>query len=376
MAAPHVSGAVAVLASARAATAYEVWSALISTGPSITDPNSGVTRHRLDIPAALSAFLGATGPLPTPVIIPTRGVSASTEVISPPSALDAGDRFGDSFVIRNVGSVAATYRLVVGEAGPVLGVGAAAWVLVEPVSITLVPDDLGLIGVEVRVPSDAAPGDYEVLITPVDDTAADSDGARPVLVRFSVRPPAGDGGGSPGGGGGSSDDDLDSAGRGARPRRHRIDRRARPSPALPAAPAPDLNRDQFPEPESRPRRNVAAVGRCWRGNPRRGRDHDVGGAAVRPGDVPGDGRSVGPAAEAEPLVRRCSRCTATRWWRSSRSSCLAPRSTRILLVRPARPRLAAGRRDGHPHRARRRAVERDRDRACSRARGGDSGRRQ
>lgn len=77
-AAPHVAGAVAVLAQAkygagqyRAAEAQLIQNALSGSGPSIYDKRSGITRRRLDVSAAVDALLGGGTPTPTP---PTTGL--------------------------------------------------------------------------------------------------------------------------------------------------------------------------------------------------------------------------------------------------------------------------------------------------------------
>jgi subtilisin family serine protease len=59
---PHVSGAAAVLAAANpSASLDQITAALATTGPSITDPRSQITRHRLDLAAAVGMIRGGTG---------------------------------------------------------------------------------------------------------------------------------------------------------------------------------------------------------------------------------------------------------------------------------------------------------------------------
>jgi len=59
---PHVSGAIAVLAAANPqATIDQITEALAATGPALTDPRSQITRHRLDLAAAVAAIRGDTG---------------------------------------------------------------------------------------------------------------------------------------------------------------------------------------------------------------------------------------------------------------------------------------------------------------------------
>jgi subtilisin family serine protease len=95
-AAPHVAGAVAVLASAKygsrlyyRAEAGQIDTALRTSGPSIYDPRSGVTRRRLDVSAALTTLLGSgngggdtTGPtVSTPVEQFDGPISSSGAVV-------------------------------------------------------------------------------------------------------------------------------------------------------------------------------------------------------------------------------------------------------------------------------------------------------
>ncbi len=215
MAAPHVSGAVAVLASARAATAYELWSALISTGPSITDPNSGVTRRRLDIPAAVDYLVGSTGTLPTPDPGVVRGLAVGTSTLTPASALASGQSFDfDPLAIRNVGTVQATYDAVVGpSAGGFVTTAPASWFSVAPDSVALGPGELGQIAVRVSIPADAEAGAYAAELRVGDREGSGVDASKVVEVTFLVFD--GSDGGSTGTGtgpgsgtGGSGSDDL------------------------------------------------------------------------------------------------------------------------------------------------------------------------
>jgi len=77
MAAPHVAGAVAVLAASRpSATVQQLESSLASTGPLITDPTFPTVnpKRRLDLPAALSALPTVDSTAPA-VTAPTQDVS-------------------------------------------------------------------------------------------------------------------------------------------------------------------------------------------------------------------------------------------------------------------------------------------------------------
>ncbi len=69
---PHVAGAVAVLAGAAStASAAMLTSAVIGTGPLITDPRNGLARRRLDVAAALTKLIGSTASTPAPTPSPT-----------------------------------------------------------------------------------------------------------------------------------------------------------------------------------------------------------------------------------------------------------------------------------------------------------------
>lgn len=66
MAAPHVTGAVADLASARNdASAISITAAITGSGPLLTDPKSGIVRHRLDVQAAIESLLAGSVPVAT-----------------------------------------------------------------------------------------------------------------------------------------------------------------------------------------------------------------------------------------------------------------------------------------------------------------------
>ncbi len=214
MAAPHVAGAVAVLASAKpGARAYEIWTALMSAGPLITDPNSGETRHRLDIPGAVNVLLGATASLPTPQPGVVRGLAVGVSTLSPASALEPGESLDlDPIAVRNVGTVLATYDVAAGApAGSFVTAAPASWFAVEQDALTLGPGDIGEVSVQLNVPSDAASGVYAAEIRIADREAPVGDGSKVVDVSFVV---FGDSGGGPpgtgsgGSGGTSASDDL------------------------------------------------------------------------------------------------------------------------------------------------------------------------
>jgi subtilisin family serine protease len=85
MAAPHVAGAAAVLRAAKSsASVADIESALVNTGPLVTDVN-GVSRRRLDAYAALQRLLGTTGgtgtdTTPPTVVAPTQKVQLNGTV--------------------------------------------------------------------------------------------------------------------------------------------------------------------------------------------------------------------------------------------------------------------------------------------------------
>ena len=188
MAAPHVAGAVAALASARpAASAYEIWAALINVGPVITDPNSRIARHRLDIPAAVDALLGATTPLPTPAPAELRGVAVGVSTLSPPGALRPGEQFEfDPIGVRNVGTVDATYAVTV-ESGPggFVTPAPASWFSAAPSQLELGAGSLGEVRLAVRPSDDAEAGVYAAVLR-VADASGDPAAVQVVDVSFVV----------------------------------------------------------------------------------------------------------------------------------------------------------------------------------------------
>jgi hypothetical protein len=210
MAAPHVSGAVAALANAKPpATATEIWSALTSVGPLITDPNSGVARHRLDIPAAVDYLLGTTVPRPTPVVSEIRGVAVGVAALSPSGVVRPGQRVDfEPFAVRNVGTVATTYDVTVeAPTGGFVSTAPASWFSIAPSSLDLEPGSLGEVRLTVRPADDAAAGVYAARVVVADRLASAPGVADVVDVSFVVFDDAA-GGGSPGGGGSSGPGDA------------------------------------------------------------------------------------------------------------------------------------------------------------------------
>lgn len=80
---PHVAGAAAAVGGAApSATASQVQDAIATTGPNITDSRNGVTKHRLDVMAAVTA-IGGESPSPTPS--PTTSPSPTPSPTTTPS---------------------------------------------------------------------------------------------------------------------------------------------------------------------------------------------------------------------------------------------------------------------------------------------------
>ena len=90
---PHVAGAVAVLAAANpTATLDTITSAIANSGPAILDARNGVTKHRFDLPDAITAvgaapttpaitsFAPTSGPVGTSVIITGINFTGATSV--------------------------------------------------------------------------------------------------------------------------------------------------------------------------------------------------------------------------------------------------------------------------------------------------------
>ncbi|MFF5295471.1 nidogen-like domain-containing protein [Paractinoplanes globisporus] len=114
-AAPHVAAAVADLVSANpSATTTQIFRALTSSGPLITDPRDrSVTRHRLDIPAAATAVRAVDPPAEvTDAGCTTNSVPANDDGSTAPVALPfVADFYGTSYsalYVNNNGNVTFT----------------------------------------------------------------------------------------------------------------------------------------------------------------------------------------------------------------------------------------------------------------------------
>ena len=218
MAAPHVSGAVAVLANAKPpATTTEIWSALTSVGPLVTDPNSGIARHRLDIPAAVDYLVGAAVPRPTPVVSEIRGVAVGVATLSPTGVLRPGARHEfEPVAVRNIGNVDATYDVVVEPpSNAFVGTAPAAWFSAIPNELELGPGSIGEVQLVVRPPEGVASGLYAARIRVVDRASVAPEEAASIDVSFIVFDD-GAGGGN-GGSGGSGPGSSGSGGSGGDP---------------------------------------------------------------------------------------------------------------------------------------------------------------
>jgi subtilisin family serine protease len=102
-AAPHVAGAVAVVAAASPGAGVSGWeSALVTSGPALTDPRNGVTKRRLDLYAAVCTLASCPAATPTPTATATSTPTAPLTTTPTPTAtpIPAGD-FG-GLVIANV----------------------------------------------------------------------------------------------------------------------------------------------------------------------------------------------------------------------------------------------------------------------------------
>ena len=94
MAAPHVTGAWALLKQkAPSATVNEVLAALESSGVPVADPRNGITKPRINLPAALSALVtGVTYPLTV-----SKAGAGTGRVASVPAGIDCGATCSASF---------------------------------------------------------------------------------------------------------------------------------------------------------------------------------------------------------------------------------------------------------------------------------------
>lgn len=85
-AAPHVAAAAAIVAAARpSASADTVRTAVVNSGPLITDARNGVTVHRLDVYAAVTALVGE---LPGDPLSPPPGDHPFTDIAGTPFEAD------------------------------------------------------------------------------------------------------------------------------------------------------------------------------------------------------------------------------------------------------------------------------------------------
>jgi hypothetical protein len=130
MAAPHVAGAVAVLAGARPnATPASIWTALTSTGKAITDtrPATAVTRNRLNVSAALNKLIGTT----------TSPVTDGAPVVkAPTAAITAGASIGQNGLVHTTFSWSATDASGIAAYAVKLSTNGGAWTNISLASAT------------------------------------------------------------------------------------------------------------------------------------------------------------------------------------------------------------------------------------------------
>jgi hypothetical protein len=187
MSAPYVAGAVAVLASDGGAPADAIWVALVETGPAIKDGRSGITRNRLDVPAAL-AYLRANATTLAPTLEPSRRVEIGALEMTLPGKLAPGEAMAvGSFLIQNAGNANATYAFTVLEPA---GSGArpmpASWLDLSPATLTLEPGALARVSTTARVPTGAAPGSYSAVVRPVDSAGPQEGPPADVTITIAV----------------------------------------------------------------------------------------------------------------------------------------------------------------------------------------------
>ncbi len=92
-AAPHVAGAVAVLAAASPGASLDaISSAIANSGPAIIDARDGVTRHRFDLPSAVAALAP-----------PTAGADLSIAVTDSPDPASVGGTITYTLTVTNNG---------------------------------------------------------------------------------------------------------------------------------------------------------------------------------------------------------------------------------------------------------------------------------
>lgn len=126
---PHAAGAAALLLQAKPTlSAADLERLLESTGKPVLDPRNGLTRPRIDIPAALRS-----GPVPTPGIQLTPSTRAFGRV-------RIGSARTLSLTVRSVGSASLSVRMVNQPGGFV----------VRPRTLTLLPGTTGSIAVTFR----------------------------------------------------------------------------------------------------------------------------------------------------------------------------------------------------------------------------------
>jgi hypothetical protein len=194
MAAPHVAGAVAALASAKSsATNEEIWNALADTGTPVVDSRTTptVTRNRLDVAAALQALLGGQAQPGAPVSpIGSRSFTVGPSTIALPYDARPGRSYVlEPFGVRNTGAEAASYTFAVEESDLAFAtVTPADWFRFVPDTITLQPGESRFVAPRLDVSASASTGGYAAFIRPIDSAATDLLGPA-VRVTFDVGDP-------------------------------------------------------------------------------------------------------------------------------------------------------------------------------------------
>ena len=179
MAAPHVAGAVAVLASARMdAQPAQIKAALVGTGPPIADPNSGVVRNRLDVAAALEHLLTGTAPIATPPVRSVIEVTMGPGPIAPGQELLSGESYTlQTFGVRNGGSASTTYHVEAADPDlSLLRQIPASWFDFSPSVVTLQPGAIAFVVPRIHIPADAEPGNYGAVIVSTDTATGATSG--------------------------------------------------------------------------------------------------------------------------------------------------------------------------------------------------------
>ena len=190
MAAPHVAGAVAALVSARpSATIDEVWKALTSSGPVVSDPRTTppTESHRLDVAASAATLLAGTIDPGVPAIPDAPRVVIAPTTVEASGAVSAGDGQDLSPLLAyNAGNAALTYTMVVQRADPGLAVP-ASWIAFQPSDGVLGPGETRSVAMRLQVPPGTAAGTYAAVVGPA---AVDgSDQPAGALVSFTVVEP-------------------------------------------------------------------------------------------------------------------------------------------------------------------------------------------